>query len=245
MNIAPAPCPDFSALNELIETCYVDQSNIRDLRPPRSRAACASATSSPISAKTVRMPRASSSSTRATDESPLVGKLNHQIIQNITRNIIKRIPSVTITSRWTRRSLPRLTRCAENYEKIYKSDGVSGAHHVCAAHDGAHVHDLSRRYSHGSRGVTLFRHYLTSPCCLPYSFELEFVPRTSRWDYIASMTDDYFVDLYAFLFLTTAHSGSALQELFLVPFRLGYNNFFTCAFGGVHVLREKPYFDNA
>ncbi len=133
-----------------------------------------------------------------------MGKLNHQIIENITRNIIKNSlgHDYLAMDEEVFAAVDAMRR--ENYEKIYKSDEVAGRITFGAAHDGAHVHDLRRRYSHGSRGVTHIRHYLDQPMLrYPYSFELEFRPEDIAVDYIASMTDDYFVDLYAFLFPTT------------------------------------------
>lgn len=65
------------------------------------------------------------------DESPLVGKLNHQIIQNITRNIIKNSlgHDYLAMDEEVFAAVDAMRR--ENYEKIYKSDEVAGASRLC------------------------------------------------------------------------------------------------------------------
>lgn len=68
----------------------------------------------------------------------------------------------------------------------------------------------------GREESPIFRHYLDQPMLrYPYSFELEFRPEDIAVDYIASMTDDYFVDPVRVPFSRrSAQWGSALQELF-------------------------------
>ena len=135
------------------------------------------------------------------DESPLVGKLNHQIIQNITRNIIKNSlgHDYLAMNEEVFAAVDAMRR--ENYEKIYKSDEVAGritfVRPMMERMFTTFVDDIRM----GREESPIFRHYLDQPMLrYPYSFELEFRPEDIAVDYIASMTDDYFVDLYAFLF---------------------------------------------
>lgn len=199
----PAPCPDFPALNELIESCYVDQSNIRDLCPSTLEG-CVVRISDIIAylgKDRQDAARIKLLDTGDYDESPLVGKLNHQIIQNITRNIIKNSlgHDYLAMDEEVFAAIDAMRR--ENYEKIYKSDEVAGRitfvqpmmEHMFTTF----VDDIRM----GREESPIFRHYLDQPMLrYPYSFELEFRPEDIAVDYIASMTDDYFVDLYAFLF---------------------------------------------
>ena len=124
----PAPCPDFSALNKLIESCYVDQSNIRDLRPSTLEG-CVVRISDIVAylgKDRQDAARIKLLDTGDYDESPLVGKLNHQIIQNITRNIIKNSlgHDYLAMDEEVFAAIDAMRR--ENYEKIYKSDEVAG-----------------------------------------------------------------------------------------------------------------------
>ena len=199
----PAPCPDFSALNELIESCYVDQSNIRDLRPSTLEG-CVVRISDIIAylgKDRQDAARIKLLDTGDYDESPLVGKLNHQIIQNITRNIIKNSlgHDYLAMDEEVFAAVDAMRR--ENYEKIYKSDEVAGritfVQPMMERMFTTFVDDIRM----GREESPIFRHYLDQPMLrYPYSFELEFRPEDIAVDYIASMTDDYFVDLYAFLF---------------------------------------------
>lgn len=148
----PAPCPDFDALNELIESCYIDQSNIRDLRPSTLEG-CVVRISDIIAylgKDRQDAARIKLLDTSDYDESPLVGKLNHQIIQNITRNIIKNslghdylAMDEEVFARNRRDAQGKLREDLQERRSLR-------AHHLRPADDGAHVHDLRRRYPHGA-----------------------------------------------------------------------------------------------
>lgn len=129
----PAPCPDFPALNELIESCYVDQSNIRDLRPSTLEG-CVVRISDIIAylgKDRQDAARIKLLDTGDYDESPLVGSSTIRSSRT-SRATSSRIPSVTITSRWTRRSLPRLTRCAgRTTRRSTRATRSRGASRLC------------------------------------------------------------------------------------------------------------------
>lgn len=199
----PAPCPDFDALDGLVESCYRDQSKIHDLRPSTLEG-CVVRISDIIAyigkdrqdAARVKLRDPSDY-----DESPLIGKLNHQIIHNVTRNIIKNSldrPYLAMDEA-VFEAVDAIRR--ENYEKIYKSEEVFGritfVQPMMERMFSAFVEDIRA----GREESPIFRHYLDQPLLYyDYAFELENRPEDIVVDFIASMTDDYFIDLFSHLF---------------------------------------------
>ena len=108
------------------------------------------------------------------DESPLVGKLNHQIIQNITRNIIKNSLGHDYLAMDEEVFAAIDAMRKENYEKIYRSDEVSGritfVQPMMERMFTTFVDDIRM----GREESPIFRHYLDQPMLrYPYAFELD------------------------------------------------------------------------
>lgn len=199
----PEPLEDFKALDALIESCYVDQSNIRDLRPSTLEG-CVVRISDIIAylgKDRQDAARVKLLGVEDYDESPLIGKLNYEIIQNVTRNIIKNSlgHDYLAMDEEVFDAVDAIRK--ENGRRIYMSDEVSKRiaivqpmmEHLYASF----VDDLRA----GREESPIFRHYLEQPQMrYPYEFELEHRPEDIVVDYIASMTDDYFIDLYRYMF---------------------------------------------
>lgn len=199
----PAPCPDFDALNELIENCYIDQSNIRDLRPSTLEG-CVVRISDIIAYVGKDRQDAARIKLLGVDdyeESPVIGKANHQIIQNVTRNIIKNSLDHDYLSMDEEVFDAINAMRNENYEKIYKSEEVAKRIGFVQPMMERMYHAFVGDIEEGREESPIFRHYLEQPMLrYDYAFELKHRPEDIVVDYIASMTDDYFIDLYAYLF---------------------------------------------
>lgn len=199
----PAPCPDFDALNELIEGCYVDPTNIRDLRPSTLEG-CVVRISDIIAylgkdrqdAEKIKLRKATDY-----DESPLIGVLNHEVIQNVTRNIIKNSLGHDYLSMDEEVFEAIDAMRKENYEKIYESDEVADRISFVYPMMERMFHDFVDDIEKGREQSPIFRHYLAQAMQrYDYAFELACRPEDIACDYIASMTDDYFIDLFRYLY---------------------------------------------
>ena len=199
----PSPCPDFDALNSLVENCYIDESNIRDLRPSTLEG-CVVRISDIIAylgKDRQDAARVKIRGTRDYEESPLIGKRNHEIIYNVSRNIIKNSLDKDYLAMDEEVFAAVDAIRNENYEKIYMSEEVtqriSFVQPMMEKMFERFVDDVRA----GREDTPIFRHYLNQPLQrYSYAYELAHRPEDIVVDFIASMTDDYFIDLFKHLF---------------------------------------------
>ncbi|MGI6032345.1 MAG: deoxyguanosinetriphosphate triphosphohydrolase family protein [Coriobacteriales bacterium] len=199
----PAPCETFSQLDALVENCYVDQANIKDLRPSTLEG-CVVRISDIIAYVGKDRQDAARVKVRDIDdyeESPLIGKLNHEIIYNVTRNIIKNSlgKDYIAMDEEVFAALDAIRR--ENYEKIYLApmvvDRIAVVEPMMEKVYARFIDDLEA----GREDSLIFRHFLRQPLMRhDYEWELAHRPDDCVVDFIASMTDDYFIELFAHLF---------------------------------------------
>ena len=199
----PKPCPTFADLDTLVESCYVDESNIRDLRPSTLEG-CVVRISDIIAYLGKDRQDAEKIKLASVDEyehSSVIGKYNYQIIYNVTHNIIKNSlgKDYLAMDEEVYEAVDAVRR--ENYERIYKSEEVvkriSVVEPMMERMFEVFVDDIVE----GREESPIFRHYLRQPMQRhDYAWELANRPQDAVVDFIASMTDDYFVDLYKHLF---------------------------------------------
>ena len=211
----PKPCPTFAELDALVEQCYADQSNIRELRPSTLEG-CVVRISDIVAYVGKDRQDAARIKLRGVDdydESPIVGKLNHQIIYNVTHNIIKNSlgKDYLAMDEEVFEGIDALRR--ENYEKIYKSDlvvdHIKVVQQMMARMYEQFVEDLEA----GREDSVVYRHYLRSSM-QRYDYEWELSHRVDdiAVDFIASMTDDYFIDLYRKLYPDDPANGQVVYR---------------------------------
>ncbi len=207
----PAPCPDFAALESTMEACYTDQQTIATLHPSTLEG-CVVRVSDIIAyagkdrqdAERVHLRDAGDY-----EQSPVVGVFNWEIIQNVTRNIIKRSLGRDCLSMDDEvfAGLDAVRR--ENYDKIYRSpfimDRIAPVAPMMERLYMRFVDDIEA----GREDSPVFRHYLRQKM-LRYDYAWELAHRVDDVvvDYIASMTDDYFIELYRHLFGEDAAGAS-------------------------------------
>lgn len=199
----PAPCESFADLDALLEGCYEDQSNIADLRPSTLEG-CVVRISDIIAYVGKDRQDAARVHLKELDsyeESSLVGTLNHQIIYNLTRNIIKNSLGRDYIAMDAEvfEAIDAIRR--ENYRTIYETDFVRSRiapmEEMMAKLYMRFIDDIAA----GDESSPIFRHHANNALMRhDYSWELEHRPDDIVVDYIASMTDDYFVELYRYLF---------------------------------------------
>ncbi len=123
----PKPCPTFEDFDQLLENCYTDQTNIRDLRP-NTLEGCVMRISDIIAyVGKDRQDAEKIGLVSAADfkESSIIGTQNREIIYNVTRNIIKNSlgKDYIAMDEEVFEGLDALKR--ENYEIIYNSEEVT------------------------------------------------------------------------------------------------------------------------
>lgn len=203
----PAPMTDFASFDRMVETCYVDQSHIREIVP------------STIEGCVVRVcdiiaylgkDRQDAMRARLIDSpSDLgwsgIGSINAEIINNLEVNIIEHSygkPYIMLDYEHYR-GLAEAKR--KNYDMIYKAEGVAKVlDDIVKPFMQRMYYRLLSDLKNGVTSSPIFKHhidfvqnnhYYTS--VMPY---IETEPNQIVVDYMASMTDDYCTELYHFLF---------------------------------------------
>ena len=207
----PRPCPDFAALDALVGACYTDRQAIAELRPSTLEG-CVVRISDIIAYAGKDRQDAARVHLRGVDDyeqSPVLGMHNWEIIQNVTRNIIKNSLGRDCLSMDEEvfAGLDGVRR--ENYDKIYRDpfimDRIAVVEPMMQKLYARFVEDLGA----GREESPIFRHYLRQDMLRhDYAFELEHRVDDVVVDYIASMTDDYFIALFAHLFPDDALNDS-------------------------------------
>ena len=199
----PAPCESFSALDALVEGCYVNEANIRDLRP-NTLEGCVVRISDIIAYLGKDRQDAARVHLCGLDsyaQSPLIGTRNHDIIYNVTHNIIKNSLGKDHLAMDEEVFAAIDAVRSENFEKIYASQQVTSRISFVGPMMELMFERLLEDLIQGREESPVFRHYLNLPIMRhDYAFELAHRPADVVCDYIASMTDDYFVALFSFLF---------------------------------------------
>ena len=137
-------------------------------------------------------------------ESGAIGAYNAEIINNLIVNIIEnsyKKPYIKMDSA----HFAALKKAkADNYERIYKNDSVKSAMRQTVKPMMAKVYEKLLSDLKNSRfDSPIFTHHIDFVNKAHYKRDFPYektAPDQLVTDYIASMTDDYFVDLYAFLF---------------------------------------------
>lgn len=199
----PLACDTFEQLNTLIEDCYIDKKTIDTMRPSTLEG-CVMRIADIIAYTGKDRQDAARVHMRDTDDyeqSPLLGIHNWEIIQNLTRNIIKNSLGKNYLSMDEEVFDALMAIRKENTEKIYLNDFILDRLSMIEPMMIKLYERFIKDLEQGNQDSPIFRHYLNQPM-LRYSYEWELENRIDDIvvDYIASMTDDYFVDLFKYLY---------------------------------------------
>ena len=199
----PAPCDTFADLDTLLENCYEDQRNIRDLKPSTLEG-CVVRISDIIAY--IGKDRQDAAKVKVAfdddfNESELLGHKNYEMIYNLTRNIIKCSMGKDYIAMDQEVFAAVDAIRDENYRVIYESpevrDRISAVQPMMERLYEQFVDDLEQ----GREESPIFRHHVKhSLMRYDYAWELKNRPDDIVVDYIASMTDDYFVELFRHLY---------------------------------------------
>jgi dGTPase len=136
----------------------------------------------------------------------IVGKSNRDIINNIINNVIKN----SLDKNYIGMDTPVLNAIAvmkkENTEQIYQRAEVVGAYSVVQEMMGKLYDRLKQDFSSGNFSSPVYQHHINNSifdgCYRQNKGSREITASSDDIvvDFIASMTDDYFIEIFKYLF---------------------------------------------
>ena len=204
----PEPMDSFAAFDDMVESCYVDQSNIIKIIPSTLEG-CVVRVSDIIAylgkdRQDAMKAQLSYNTEPCVDENGRIRTFNAEIINNLEVNIIEHSygkPYIKLDEEHY--ALMREAK-RDNYALIYNTDKVSKVldDKVRPIMQRMYM-QLLKDLKEGKKSSPIFKHHIDfinsnhySPR-LPY---LETEPNQIVIDYMASMTDDYCTELYNYMF---------------------------------------------
>lgn len=206
----PVELGSFEEFDRIIESCYLDKAQVRRLMPSTLEGAVMRI--SDIIAY-LGKDRQDAARMKLVDEDDyshtLIGSINAEIINNLVVNIIENSygkPYIRLDDAHFE-ALKQAKR--ENYHRIYESAATRAKLDTTAKPMMGEIYGqmLSDLLS-GKRNSPIFRHHINYVNRTRYSRQVPYEksePNQIVVDYIASMTDDYFIDLHRYLFPNSEH----------------------------------------
>lgn len=201
----PVPLSSFEEFDKQIEACYQDKKNVRKL-VPSTLEGCVMRISDIIAYLGKDRQDAEKADILQTDayEDCAIGTYNAEIINNLIVNIVENSYGKPYI-KMDQAHFDALKKAkADNYNRIYKNDIVRAeTHHIVRPMMEQMYERLLRDLGSGKKDSPIFTHHIDYVNKAHYKRRLpyeETEPNQLVVDYIAGMTDDYFTDLYAYLF---------------------------------------------
>lgn len=201
----PQPLDSFEELDRQIEACYVDKKNVRKL-VPATLEGCVMRISDIIAYLGKDRQDAEKAELLKTDayEECAIGTYNAEIINNLIVNIIENSygkPYIKMDAV----HFDALKKAkADNYDLIYKNDKVKAELEQTVRPMMRELYEkLLDDLMNENKTSPVFTHHIAYVNKAHYKRTTPYEqtePNQLVVDYIASMTDDYFIDLYAHLF---------------------------------------------
>ncbi len=201
----PKPLYDFDTFDKQINECYADKANVRRL-VPSTLEGCVVRISDIIAYLGKDRQDAVRAHLIKSDEfkDGAIGTQNAQIINNLIVNIVENSygkPFIKIDDE----HFEALKKAkADNYALIYKNQAVKKALTESVKPMMERMFEkLLTSLRTSDKSSPIFSHHIDYVCAAHYPRNIPYeenAPHLIVADYMASMTDDYFVDLYAYLF---------------------------------------------
>ena len=202
----PRPLESFEEFDELIESCYQDNNNIKKL-VPSTLEGCVVRISDIIAylgKDRQDAERAGIIEGNEDFDNGIIGRNNAEIINNLSVNIIEN----SYGKDYIKLDEEYFTALSEakkqNYDVIYKDKKVKQAlENIIRPMMGDIYERLLDDLLRGNRDSPVFSHHISYVNKAHYKRKEPYEnsdPDTIVADYIASMTDDYFIDLHSYLF---------------------------------------------
>ncbi len=200
----PKPIMSFDEFDSLTESCYSDRENVKRLTPSTLEG-CVMRISDIIAylGKDRQDAERAHIIMNSSFEQSDIGIYNAEIINNLIVNIVEHSygkPYIKMDDQHFE-ALKKLK--ADNYELIYKNEKVSELYDLIRPM----MEELYERLLYGitanDKDSPIFTHHISYVKGAHYQRDIPYEstePNLLVVDYIASMTDDYFIDLYNYLF---------------------------------------------
>lgn len=202
----PLPMEDFQSLDAAMEACYQDRKNNRRLMPSTLEG-CLVRICDIISYLGKDRQDAKKAGIIPKEDVfayGAIGRINAEIINNLSVNIIENSYGKPYI-KMDREYFDALSAAKKsNYEQIYLNSAVAAPQReVIRPMFGRLYRRLVKDVQESRRTSPVFRHHIDFISSDHYTRAFPYEetdPHTIVMDYIASMTDDYFVELHAYLF---------------------------------------------
>ena len=201
----PKPLESFEEFDRQIEACFADKKNVRKL-VPATLEGCVMRISDIIAylGKDRQDAERAHIISNAEFESGAIGSYNAEIINNLIVNIVENSYKKPYIKMDDEHFAALKKAKADNYALIYKNDSVKSAMRETVQPMMARVYErLLSDLVNADFDSPIFTHHINFVNKAHYKRDIPYEktePNQLVTDYIASMTDDYFVDLYSYLF---------------------------------------------
>ena len=201
----PKPLESFEEFDRQIEACFADKKNVRKL-VPATMEGCVMRISDIIAylGKDRQDAERAHIISNAEFESGAIGSYNAEIINNLIVNIVENSYKKPYIKMDDEHFAALKKAKADNYALIYKNDSVKSAMRETVKPMMARVYErLLSDLVKANFDSPIFTHHINFVNKAHYKRDIPYEktePNQLVTDYIASMTDDYFVDLYSYLF---------------------------------------------
>lgn len=201
----PRELTSFDAFDEQIEQCYLDKNNVKKL-VPSTLEGCVMRISDIIAYLGKDRQDAERARIISNREfgSGVIGTYNAEIINNLITNIIENSYGKPFIKMDDKHFEALKKAKSDNYELIYKKDAVEEKLNCIVKPMMKELYEkLLEDLKNNNRTSPIFTHHIEFVNSVHYQREVPYEETEKNQivaDYIASMTDDYFIDLYAYLF---------------------------------------------
>ena len=206
----PKPLESFEDFDKQIESCYIDKSNVKKL-VPATLEGCVMRISDIIAYLGKDRQDAEKANIVSANSFPPsdIGEYNAEIINNLIVNILENSYGREYIKMDEIHFNALKKAKSDNYSRIYLSDAVSEKHDTVIKPMMTELYeklldDLTKRRTDSP----IFTHHINYVSKSHYARTFPYAetePNQLVVDYIASMTDDYFVDLHDHLFPDSPH----------------------------------------
>ena len=207
----PRPLTSFEEFDGMIEDCYRDRANVRKL-VPSTLEGCVMRISDIIAYLGKDRQDADKASLVQADafSASDIGEYNAEIINNLIVNIIENSYGHDYIKLDERHFNALRKAKTENYEKIYRSPAVDAEYDTVIKPMMVEMYErLLEDLTYGRTDSPIFTHHIDYVNRAHYTRDLPYEknePNQLVVDYLASMTDDYFIDLHRYLFPNSPHT---------------------------------------
>ena len=201
----PRAVGSFEEFDRMIEACYEDKANVKRL-VPSTLEGCVMRISDIIAylGKDRQDAERAHIASGNSFEDLGIGTYNAEIINNLIVNIVENSYGKPYIMMDEVHFTALKKAKADNYERIYKNSAVEEELHASVEPMMAALYEgLRRDLICGNKSSPIYTHHIDYVNKAHYKRSVpyeESSPDDIVTDYIASMTDDYFIDLYAHLF---------------------------------------------